>query len=113
MGIDVISPQAAATKSTIQHKPQESPAKIKDAACQFEALLVGQMLKSVREASAKGLSADNTDSSGDSMMEMAEQQLSKILAASGGLGLSKIIVQGLTPHVSTPKALTTGTPESK
>jgi flagellar protein FlgJ len=92
MSIESIGPNS--------HKASDQTARIKDAACQFEALLVGQMLKSVREADAKGLSGDSTDSSADSMMEMAEQQLSRVLAASGGLGLSKIIVQGLTPKQS-------------
>jgi len=104
MAIDAIAPKPAGLPSALPQKSQDSPAKIKDAASQFEALLVGQMLKSAREASSKGLSADNTDSSGDSMMEMAEQQLSKVLAASGGLGLSKLIVQGLTaPKHDPPK----------
>ncbi|MGH9558713.1 MAG: rod-binding protein [Bryobacteraceae bacterium] len=81
---------AAAMLDTL---PQAKPANAEDAAKQFEALLVGQMLRSMREASAD----DNgdSDSTGETMMDVADQQFSKLLASNGGMGLAKMIVKGL------------------
>jgi Rod binding domain-containing protein len=76
---------------------REDPKKIASAASDFEALLLAQLLRSAREAA----SLDGTDSeaakSSDSIMEFAEQQFGGILAKAGGLGLSKLVVSGLTP----------------
>ena len=76
-------------------KPQapgrDSPAKVRDAAQQFEALLISQMLSSVR---ANG-GLEKTDAAGDSALGYAEQQLGMSLARSGGLGLADLIAKGL------------------
>jgi Rod binding domain-containing protein len=80
-----------------QPSSSDRPEKIRDSASQFEGLLIAQMLKSAREASPGALGED--DHSNDSIMDMAEQQISGLLASSGGLGLSRLIMQGL----STPK----------
>ncbi len=71
--------------------PQATPTKIVDAAKQFEALLIGQMLKSVRESGAD----DDDDNSSATMYDVADQQFSKLLANNGGLGLSQMIASGL------------------
>jgi peptidoglycan hydrolase FlgJ len=91
--------------------PREDPAKVKEAATQFEALLIGQMMKSMREASAGGWSGDGGDQSGASMLELAEQQLSQMMASQGGLGLASLLVKGLsqTPGESTPYSVTNST----
>lgn len=62
---------------------------------QFEALLVGQMLRSMREAGGTGWAGDGGDASGLGLMELAEQQLALAMAASGGLGLAKLVEQAL------------------
>jgi flagellar protein FlgJ len=77
-------------------KPDD-PAKIKDAAQQFEALLIGQILRSVRESGAGWLGSGG-DPSGDCATEFAEQHLANVLAAQGGLGLATLIGKGLEPH---------------
>jgi flagellar protein FlgJ len=69
---------------------QAKPGKIEDAAKQFEALMIGQMLRSVREASA-----DDQDSTGSTMLDVADQQFSQLLAKNGGLGLAKMVISGL------------------
>jgi len=72
--------------------PPDKPAgpdKVRDAAQQFEALLMGQILRSARESNG---------SSDDAAMEFAEQHLSTVLAHSGGFGLARLIGQGLGPH---------------
>jgi flagellar protein FlgJ len=71
---------------------QKPEPKIKEAASQFEALLIGQMLKQFREADA----GEGGDQAGVSMLEIAEGQLAQVLAARGGLGLAQIIIKGLS-----------------
>jgi len=73
----------------------DSPAKIHGAAQQFEALLIGQMLKTAREAGGTGWLGTDDGDAGQSGVEMGEQQFASMLAASGGLGLAKIIEGGL------------------
>ena len=73
-----------------------SPAKIKATAQQFEALLIGQLLKSSREAGSSGwLGTGDNDDAGQIGMEMGEQEFARMLAANGGLGLSKTIEAGM------------------
>jgi Rod binding domain-containing protein len=69
----------------------QSAEKIKDAAAQFEGMLIAQMLRSVREAA----STDDSDSAGGTMLELAEQHMAQLLAANGGLGVAKLVVKGL------------------
>jgi flagellar protein FlgJ len=76
--------------------PQAKPSKVQDAAQQFEALMIGQMLRSVREAAED----QDSDSSGETMMDLADQQLSKLLARNGGMGLAQMIVKGLNTEVT-------------
>jgi len=74
-----------------------SPAKLHEVAQQFEALLIGEMLKGVREATKdSGMDGDDDDDpAGDSAMDMAQTQFAQSIAAQGGLGLSHLIETGL------------------
>jgi Rod binding domain-containing protein len=72
---------------------QKEASKVKDAAAQFEALLFSQMMRSARESSWGG---DSEDKAGDSMMDLAEQQLSHLLASGSGIGLAKLVIQGIS-----------------
>ncbi|MGA2195303.1 MAG: hypothetical protein ABSH40_08540 [Bryobacteraceae bacterium] len=72
----------------------DSPAKIKDAAQQFEALLLAQILRSAHEAGS-GWLGEGGDSSSDSLGDYAQEQLAVVMAKNGGLGLAKMIAQGL------------------
>lgn len=71
--------------------PPSTPTKMVEAAKNFEALLIGQMLKSVREAGAD----EDGDNASATMYDVADQQFSKLLANHGGLGLSRMIASGL------------------
>ena len=73
------------------------PSKVRDAAQQFEALLIGQILRSVRES---GGWLGTSDPSGDCATEYAEQQLAAVIAQRGGLGLADVIARGLDPDGS-------------
>jgi Rod binding domain-containing protein len=69
--------------------------KIAAASVQFEALLINQMLKSVREASDDGWLGGGSDSSAESAFGVAENQLAQTIAAKGGFGLAKTIQHAL------------------
>lgn len=71
---------------------QSTPKDAAGAATQFEALLIGQMLRSVREESEDDEEQDNA---GSTMLDVADQQFSQLLAQNGGLGLARMIASGL------------------
>jgi Rod binding domain-containing protein len=60
----------------------------------FEALLIGQMLRSVREEGSGWLGTGDDEASATAF-GLGEEQLAKALTAGGGLGLTKIIEAGL------------------
>ena len=68
----------------------DPPENVRDAAQQFEALLLGQILRAARESSGAGTS--------DCALEYAEQQFAAVMARNGGLGLASLIVKGLEPQ---------------
>jgi Rod binding domain-containing protein len=74
------------------------PAKIKQTAVQFEALLLAQLLKSVREAGQSGATGEDQDTAGVSLMEMAEAHFAELIASKGGLGLSHLLINHLSPN---------------
>ena len=72
--------------------PRTVAARIGQAATDFEALLLGQMLKTAREA----LEGDDEEKDPNSaMVEFGEQQFAQALAGSGGFGIAKMVVAGL------------------
>lgn len=79
----------------------DSPEKIRDAAQQFEALLLGQLLKGMRGGDS-GLG--DAGAAGDALFECAEQEFAKALAARGGLGLARMIAEGLAPRARAPQS---------
>jgi flagellar protein FlgJ len=86
-----------ATSVGTSARPVDDPVKIKGAAHQFEALLIGQMLKSMRDSEG-GWMGTGEDEAGASAMEYAQEMFAQSLAASGGLGLADLVSQGLTPR---------------
>lgn len=89
---------------------EQRPRSIEEAATQFEGLLIGQMLRSMREAAGgEGWLGIGEDQTGSPIMEFAEQQVASLLAASGGLGLAKMVVESMAgsgPASSQPVKLT-------
>jgi flagellar protein FlgJ len=82
------SPTAPASSAN-----SRDPDRARDAAQQFEALLIGQLLRSARPAGSGWLGSE--DSSGECATDYAEQQFAAVLARSGGLGLTDLITKGL------------------
>ena len=74
---------------------EQNPAKIREAAKQFEAMLIEQMMRSARESGSGDWAGTSEDQTGEPMAEMAEQQFSLLLASNGGLGLAKLVADGL------------------
>ena len=83
-----------------------SPEKLHSVAQQFEALLIGEMLKTAREASKDSSGDDDSDSAGESAMDMAQSQFAQSIAMSGGLGLSHLIESGLAKDSANQKVKT-------
>lgn len=72
----------------------DTPQKTKDAAVQFEALLVGQILKAAHEEEGGWLGAGEDQTAG-SAMQMADEYFARALTSHGGLGLARMISAGL------------------
>lgn len=80
----MIIDRIAALATAGEHKTDKI---LRDSAEQFEALLIAQLLKAARDECTSGDT--------ESIRDMAEQQLSAIMAKNGGLGLGTLITQGL------------------
>lgn len=85
-----------------QLSKQNSPEALKATAKQFEALLMGMMLKSMRQASAQDGMFDNEQSR--MYTSMLDQQLSQTLA-SKGMGLADVLTRQLSNTVVAPQSL--------
>lgn len=77
-------------------RPARDAGKIRDAARQFEALLIGQMLKSMRDSEGGWLGTGDDEAS-SSAMEYAQEMFAQSLSSNGGLGLANLVAAGLTP----------------
>lgn len=83
----------------------QKPSKLHDAAQQFEALMIGEMMKSVRDDSDEGWMGGGGGTGDDTAMDMAEQQFSKAMSMNGGLGLTQMIEKSMSPRVNaSPKS---------
>jgi len=93
MNIDSILPGASGIQSPAQ-KSKDDPAKVMDAAKQFEALLVSQMLKSMQDSEGGWLGTGD-DQSSSAAMEYGQEAFAQAMSANGGLGLAKMVAEGL------------------
>ncbi len=78
----------------------KNPKKLEHAATDFEALLVGQMLKSSREAGGVGLTGNDDEEANSSLLDLGEQKFAQALASNGALGISRMIVAGLNNNAN-------------
>ncbi len=87
--IGSLSPAALAAASAEREpgKKTQTPA---EAASDFEALLIAQMLRSARSDS-EGWLGTGSDSTSAPLIGMAEDQIAKLMAQSGGLGLRQYV----------------------
>jgi Rod binding domain-containing protein len=82
-------------------RPAGQPGNVREAAEQFEALLIGQLLKESAAHQTTGLSGE-PDAASESMLEIGYEQVSRALAAGGGFGLARMISAQLGPQSITP-----------
>jgi Rod binding domain-containing protein len=69
----------------------EDPKATREAATEFESLLVGQMLKSMREGKEESWLGGESSAGNESIMEMAEQQVARAIAQRGGFGIARML----------------------
>jgi flagellar protein FlgJ len=91
--LDAIGTAATGASLTAARTPDD-PAKVKDAAKQFEALLIGQMMKSMKDSEG-GWLGTGEDTSSASAMDYGQEIFAQAMAQNGGLGLAKLVASGL------------------
>jgi peptidoglycan hydrolase FlgJ len=90
--MDAVSPVLSSGVGTdLSGASGDSPQKIRDAASQFEGLLVGEMLKSMHEDGEGGWLGTGDDQTAASAMQLADEYLAQSISKNGGLGLAKMI----------------------
>jgi Rod binding domain-containing protein len=94
--------------------PGES-GKLKEAAQEFEALLLAQVLKAARQPGEGGWLTSGSDQSSNTALEMAESQLARVLASRGVLGIDKLMAstQKKEGTVNSATAEAEGTPSAE
>lgn len=86
-----------ATLSSIGSGSHGKPVNVKEAATQFEGMLIGEMLHSVHDSNSGSLDGDEeSDSESDTIYSMAADQFAQLMAKQGGFGVAKLLTQGLT-----------------
>lgn len=93
--MDVSQLPVALTSPSIDTQTNSKQSKTANASQQFEALLIGEMLKQVREASEDGWMGGGSDSGAETAYGIAENQLAQTIASHGGFGLAKTIQHAL------------------
>jgi Rod binding domain-containing protein len=83
---------------------KDSPERIRDAASQFEALLISQVLKASHDDEEEGWLGTGDDQTAGSMMGMAEEYFARAIAARGGFGLARMVASQLERQVSADPA---------
>ncbi len=82
------------TPALLETRPEFKTNSVEDAAQEFEAMLIGLLLKSAREAGSVFADEDKM-TGGEGYLELAEQQLARTLADSGLLGFSRLLLQDI------------------
>lgn len=82
--------------------PDQTPNKLHDAARQFEALMITEMLKTARETSSDGSLSGDEETGEDSSMSLAEGQFAQAISNNGGLGLAKMIERTMSRSGDSP-----------
>lgn len=99
------TPATVETAATVAAQQAQKEAKtdtsrLADAAKQFESMMIGQMLKSVRESSANGWMGSSESGSQLSAVEFGESQMAQAIAEGGGFGLAKMVLNSFGANKS-------------
>jgi peptidoglycan hydrolase FlgJ len=88
-----MSPIGPIASTPSRQSATDTPAKVLDAAQQFESLLLSQILRAARESGGGWMGTK--DASAECATDYAEQQFATVMAKQGGLGLANLIAKGL------------------
>ena len=88
MSIPPIGGVGSARQATPEGQDSKAKRRVEDAATQFEALMIGQLLEPITKM-------NESDSSTSSVLDMGKEQLAQAITAGGGLGLKKTILASL------------------
>jgi Rod binding domain-containing protein len=110
MGIGALGAQVNAIQSDadrliqgVKSKSATDSAKIEKGAKEFEAVLVGSWLQQAEQSFATVPGADEGQDVGrDSMMSLGVQTLATSMAATGGIGIAKMVAKAM--HTAAAKA---------
>ena len=94
--MSALAPIDTASDSDVSSATSSRSTKLHTAAQQFEALMIGEMLKAAHSDDSDDPLGGSDDSGGDSAMQMAQSQLSSALAAQGGFGLAAMIEKAMS-----------------
>lgn len=89
-------PLSASNAAPAAETPPAPDPRIADAARQFEALLLTQLLRAARQEGGEGWLGSGEDQAASSAMEFAEECFAQALASQGGLGLAALITAELS-----------------
>ncbi len=88
MSISPIRGVGSAQQATPEAQDSKAKHRVEDAATQFEALMISQLLEPITKM-------NESDSSTSSVLDMGKEQLAQAITAGGGLGLKKTILASL------------------
>ena len=103
-----LSSGVSAALSGLSRRLPNEENKVSGAATDFESLLIGQVLRSSR--SDGGWLGTDDDDAGEAAIGLGEEQLAHTMAASGGLGLSRLIESGLRHEQDSASTVTPALP---
>lgn len=89
------------TSQTAVGMDKQQKAKLVDAAQQFEAILMQEMLKPMRKDQDSWDSEKDNDSASDTISSFGTEAVAKAISKGGGLGIAKQVVRQVTQEHET------------
>lgn len=85
--------------------PAVAHQKVQKASQEFEGLLLGALWKSMGEGFKDSFGSGEEDSGGSSFIDMGIEAMSSGVAASGGIGIGRMLMKAIEQHSNTQKAI--------
>lgn len=93
MGTPLATPGLLPGAKPLSARPEESPARVKELAHEFEAMFLAQMLRQMRQSMALAGGDEEGDGFGKAAFtDTFDTELARHLSASGGLGIADVII---------------------
>ncbi|HTY79032.1 MAG TPA: rod-binding protein [Candidatus Bathyarchaeia archaeon] len=87
---------AKATGQRSGSSTRVEPARLREAAREFEGLMIEHMLKTARQPMGKTSWFEHSGAGSSLYQDMADEQMAKAMARGGGLGLGDVLIRSLT-----------------